>query len=553
MATTRFDIEKFNVFINFNLWQGELDEKAMSAIQSCLTNRVAGGFDGENLIRLVEKNVKVKINDENQAMLLLCSLPSSYKSFRETLIYGKNKISFEDVNGHLLSKDKLNNEFGLDSKADRQVSVLVASKNVVESNEKNVAGANLANESGDNFLLVSTSDSSKLTSDSVEGGVVCMENNSSSKVIDIDNVKIRMHDGRISVSWALILLKGKKTDSLYILEGSTVISETERPSSVIESKSTRLERRQLGHRRKKCMIVSLKRGSLLDAGFEKLGHCVRENQTRVCFDLAMHKLKARSRPAFKYKFDSWLLRLGMTESGGNDEFGGDGISLLAEELIQLSVKSLMVEPNDKPSLVCSVWTKKSYNQDSFKAQMKKEDLETVMEGQPWLFRKHLTIFDRLIKPMERDQIKLVSSPFWIKIGPCLQSLIKKDLLHAIGVTFGGVLRSKIIGVQEDSWLTTIGARIEIQKEEGINEEKTVNSKVDIHKSVRKASWKRIEPMGVMRHHETESKLQKKKLKEIIYDDYGTRETREDITKKMRYGGQDLINEAETNSLIENPN
>ncbi|MBA0881535.1 hypothetical protein Goshw_025530 [Gossypium schwendimanii] len=61
-------------------------------------------------------------------MLLLCSLPSSYKSFRETLIYGKNKISFEDVNGHLLSKDKLNNEFGLDSKADRQVSVLVASK-----------------------------------------------------------------------------------------------------------------------------------------------------------------------------------------------------------------------------------------------------------------------------------------------------------------------------------------------------------------------------------------------------------------------------------------
>ncbi|MFQ6644989.1 hypothetical protein Gotur_020351 [Gossypium turneri] len=48
-----------------------------------------------------------------------------------------------------------------------------------------------------------------------------------------------------------------------------------------------------------------------------------------------------------------------------------------------------------------------------------EDLETVMEGQPWLFRKHLIIFDRLIKPMERDQIRLVSSPFWIKIGPCL--------------------------------------------------------------------------------------------------------------------------------------
>ncbi|MBA0610542.1 hypothetical protein Godav_011369 [Gossypium davidsonii] len=30
----------------------------------------------------------------------------------------------------------------------------------------------------------------------------------------------------------------------------------------------------------------------------------------------------------------------------------------------------MVEANGKPSLICSVWTKKSYNQDSFKAQMK---------------------------------------------------------------------------------------------------------------------------------------------------------------------------------------
>ncbi|MBA0785008.1 hypothetical protein Gotri_025966 [Gossypium trilobum] len=52
-------------------------------------------------------------------MLLLCYLPSSYKYFRETLIYGRDKLSFEDVKGHLLSKDKLNNEFSLNSKADR--------------------------------------------------------------------------------------------------------------------------------------------------------------------------------------------------------------------------------------------------------------------------------------------------------------------------------------------------------------------------------------------------------------------------------------------------
>ncbi|MFQ6641379.1 hypothetical protein Gotur_014790 [Gossypium turneri] len=56
--------------------------------------------------------------------------------------------------------------------------------------------------------------------------------------------------------------------------------------------------------REKCMTILLKRSSLLDAGFEKLGHCVRENQTRVCFDLAVYKSKARSLPVSKHKFDS---------------------------------------------------------------------------------------------------------------------------------------------------------------------------------------------------------------------------------------------------------
>ncbi|MFQ6660902.1 hypothetical protein Gotur_029250, partial [Gossypium turneri] len=122
-------------------------------------------------------------------MLLLCSLPPSYKSFRETLIYGKDKLLFKDVKGHFLSRDKIDNEFGSDSKVDRQASVLVASKKrdkmcryckklgrikadcyklrnkiAAESSEEDVADANLADESVDDFLLESTSDNSKLTS-----------------------------------------------------------------------------------------------------------------------------------------------------------------------------------------------------------------------------------------------------------------------------------------------------------------------------------------------------------------------------------------------------
>ncbi|MBA0633718.1 hypothetical protein Godav_025597 [Gossypium davidsonii] len=175
----------------------------------------------------------------------------------------------------------------------------------------------------------------------------------------------------------------------------------------------------------------------------------------------------------------------------------------------------MVEPNGKPSMICSVWTKKSYNQDSFKAQMKsiwktKKKFKIQSTGQN-LF---LIVFES-----EED----------------LETVMER--------------------AQEDSWVTTLGAGIEIQKEGEINEEKTENNKVDkdILKPVRKASWRRIEPMGVMRHYEAESKLQKRKLAKILYDDFGTKETREDTTKRIRYDGQDLINKAETSSLTEVPN
>ncbi|MBA0620230.1 hypothetical protein Godav_005987 [Gossypium davidsonii] len=82
-------------------------------------------------------------------MLLLCYLPSSFKSFKKTLIYDRDKLSFEDAKGHFLSKDKLDNDFCSNNK---------------EDSKEDVAGANLAEESGDDFLFVSTSDSSELTS-----------------------------------------------------------------------------------------------------------------------------------------------------------------------------------------------------------------------------------------------------------------------------------------------------------------------------------------------------------------------------------------------------
>ncbi|MBA0581089.1 hypothetical protein Gorai_023280, partial [Gossypium raimondii] len=78
----------------------------------------------------------------------------------------------------------------------------------------------------------------------------------------------------------------------------------------------------------------------------------------------------------------------------------DEISLLEEELVQLTLKSSQVVPNENPTLICSFWTQKSYNPDSFRAQLKS-----------------------IWKPKKKFEIQ--------------------DLLHAIGSTFGGVIRLEI--------------------------------------------------------------------------------------------------------------
>ncbi|MFQ6640729.1 hypothetical protein Gotur_014518 [Gossypium turneri] len=143
---------------------------------------------------------------------------------------------------------------------------------------------------------------------------------------------------------------------------------------------------------------------------------------------------------------------------------GNELALLEEELIQLTVKSSLVVPSENSTLICFVWTRKTYNLDSLRAQLRsiwktkkkfeilvagqnlfiisfkdEDDLEHIMEGRPWFFRKQLIIFDWLLKSVERNKIQLVYSLFWLKFGPCPPECYKKDLIHAIGSTFGGVI------------------------------------------------------------------------------------------------------------------
>lgn len=50
-------------------------------------------------------NVDVKVEDEDQTLILLCLLPSFYDYFVNTSLYGNNSLSFEYVKTSLSSRE----------------------------------------------------------------------------------------------------------------------------------------------------------------------------------------------------------------------------------------------------------------------------------------------------------------------------------------------------------------------------------------------------------------------------------------------------------------
>ena len=61
------------------------------------------------------ESLDVKIEDEDKAILLVVSLPRSYKYFKEIMLYSNfDTISFEDVKSNLLSKEKFDHDIHAD-------------------------------------------------------------------------------------------------------------------------------------------------------------------------------------------------------------------------------------------------------------------------------------------------------------------------------------------------------------------------------------------------------------------------------------------------------
>ncbi|KAK5793317.1 hypothetical protein PVK06_034459 [Gossypium arboreum] len=198
----------------------------------------------------------------------------------------------------------------------------------------------------------------------------------------------------------------------------------------------------------------------------------------------------------------------MKKSGGDESFVGDEISLLVEELIQLSVKSSKVVPSEKPTLICTIWTKKSYNPDSFRAQMKsiwktKKKFEIQLAGQ----NLYLLVFDSgedLETVMETqcsytDGIEKIFKPIFEEKGNSDTDQNSQD-----GAQFTGKLTAMMM--QE-------GAIVRKENENG-----EINNHEGRSKPIRKPIWKRLETKRDMESGNGESKLRKRKSEDIEIED-----------------------------------
>ncbi|GKB02940.1 hypothetical protein Tco_0831029, partial [Tanacetum coccineum] len=156
-------------------------------------------------------NIDVKIDDEDQALMLLTSLPSSYDNFVETLFYGRETLTLEDVLSSLNSRELKKR---IDAKDDSD-GLYVRGRTDHRGNQGRGSSRSKSKgyDNGDLLMAVSKERFLDWIMDSggsfymtprrdflfdfkeFNGGTVLLDNNRACAIMGIGKVKVQMKDG----------------------------------------------------------------------------------------------------------------------------------------------------------------------------------------------------------------------------------------------------------------------------------------------------------------------------------------------------------------------
>ncbi|KAG8477010.1 hypothetical protein CXB51_030151 [Gossypium anomalum] len=264
--------------------------------------------------------MEVQYDKEDLGLILLCSLPPSYSTIRDTILYSRESLTVDEGDGLIVRGRQDRNA---DDDRGRTQERNPRGKSKGRSKCSNRGCTFYMNPNRDWFTIYKT----------VSEGVVLMGNNTSCKIAGVGTIKVKMFDGvvrtlsdvrhvlelkrnLISLSTldskgyrytaesgvlkiskgSLVVMKGqRKIAKLYVLQGSTVTGDAAvASSSLSDDDITKLWHMRLGHMSENDMTELSKRGLLDGQGICKLNfceHCVFGKQKRVRFTRGIHNTK----------------------------------------------------------------------------------------------------------------------------------------------------------------------------------------------------------------------------------------------------------------------
>nr|GEU36957.1 retrovirus-related Pol polyprotein from transposon TNT 1-94 [Tanacetum cinerariifolium] len=203
------------------------------------------------------ENLDVDIDDEDKAVLLVISLPASYKHFKEIMLYGNRKtLLFDDVKSALLSKQKYDDDVEPESGEGLVTRGRSSDRKSKRNNKKKPEKATevaiaKGDSNGDVYLAIDIKNSRDelivdsgctfymiphqswfTTYESFNGGDVYMGNHSIFPVIKKGNIQVKIHDDVVrtitGVRHVLDLKRNMISLSTLEANGCTVVYGTAR-------------------------------------------------------------------------------------------------------------------------------------------------------------------------------------------------------------------------------------------------------------------------------------------------------------------------------------